>query len=82
LIAVVVRLLAPPPITTEPEVRLSTCKAERLAVLPDTITFFQVAINYCFGWCLLYICYSNPIYIEFDVKYIPPTGAGSDETTL
>jgi hypothetical protein len=45
LIAVVVKLPAvPPPITTFPDVKPSTCMFARLAVLPDTITFFQVAM--------------------------------------
>ena len=46
LIAVVDRLLEPPPITTCPDVRLSTCKLGMFAVLPETNTFFQVAILY------------------------------------
>ena len=45
LMAVVVKLpAAPPPITTLPDVKPSTCMFARLAVLPDTITFFQVAM--------------------------------------
>ena len=60
LIAVVVKLPAePPPITTWPEVRLSTCKADRFALLPDTITFFQVAI-------LLFVCLFVYKYICFN----------------
>jgi hypothetical protein len=34
----------PPPITTEPDVRLSTFNVASSAWLPETMTFFHVAI--------------------------------------
>lgn len=46
LIAVVDKLEVPPPITTCPLVRLSTDRAAKFALLPDTIIFFQLAILY------------------------------------
>jgi hypothetical protein len=59
LIALVLKLrVVPPPITTDPEVKLSTFNAANSAELPDTTTFFHVAILICFSYYkyILYAC--------------------------